>query len=235
MVGETGPVPDPPWWDFRGRGEPRPGLTREAIVTAAIAVLDEAGLDGLSMRRVAERLGTGAASLYWHVADKEQLIHLVLDRVMGEIQLPDPEPDRWKEQLREFADAGREMFSRHRDVALASLGRVPMGPNLARIGEWLLAVLRGAGVPDRPAAWFADLIALVGAAQATEDQLAGSETGQAAPDLASYMSMLPQSQFPNLVAVAVKMAGGTADDRFEFSVELLIRGIETYVSQEDRN
>jgi AcrR family transcriptional regulator len=229
MDGPHRVVPEPPWWEVPARGKPRSSLTRDAIVTAAIDVLDGEGLEGLSMRRVAERLDTGAATLYWHIADKEQLIHLVLDRVMGEIELPAPDPSRWREQIREFAHSGREMFGRHRDVALASLGRVPMGPNLARTGEWLLSVLRAAGVPDRPAAWFADLLALVGAAQATEDQVADASKGGSASDIGSYMAMLPESQFPNLTAVAADMAGGGADDRFEFSIELLIRGIETYI------
>jgi AcrR family transcriptional regulator len=224
-------VPDPPWWEVPARGKPRSGLTREAIVSAAVEVLDEAGIEGLSMRRVAEHLGTGAASLYWHVADKEQLIHLLLDRVMGEIELPEPDATRWREQIREYAMAGRAMFRRHRDIALASLGRVPIGPNLIRMGEWLLAVLRGAGVPDRPAAWFADLIALVGAAQALEDGMASANGDQVMAGMEQYMAMLPPDQFPNLIEVASDMASGSPDDRFEFSLELLLRGIETFIDK----
>ncbi|HEX2403614.1 MAG TPA: helix-turn-helix domain-containing protein, partial [Acidimicrobiia bacterium] len=105
-------LPDPPWWEVPKRGEPRATLSREAIVDAAIEVLDRHGLDGLSMRRVAEVLGTGPASLYWHVADKEQLIHLILDRVMGELELSEPDSSRWEEQIREFARSGRAMFRR---------------------------------------------------------------------------------------------------------------------------
>ena len=200
-------------------------------MTAALRVLDEAGLEGLSMRRVAEELGTGAASLYWHVADKEQLIHLVLDRVMGEIELPEPDPSRWEEQIREFAHAGRAMFGRHGDIALATLGRVPMGPNLVRIVEWLLSVLRGAGIPDRPAAWFGDLIALFGAAQAVEDHLATMGDDPVVAAMGEYMAALPPDRFPNLNAVTSEMVAGGADDRFEFGVELLVRGLATFVEK----
>jgi AcrR family transcriptional regulator len=231
MSSPVQPVPDPPWWDVPSRGSPRSGLTREAIVSAAVEVLDEAGIEGLSMRRVAEHLSTGAASLYWHVADKEQLIHLVLDRVMGEIELPEPDPSLWQEQIRQYAMTARAMFQRHRGVALASLGRVPMGPNLVRIGEWALAVLRGAGVPDRPAAWFADLIALVGTAQAVEDGMASAKGDHVAAGMEQYMAMLPADKFPNLTEVATEMASGSPDDRFEFSIELLLRGIETFIDK----
>jgi len=206
-------------------------LTRQAIVTAALHVLDEAGLDGLSMRRVADELGTGAASLYWHVADKERLIHLMLDRVMGEIELPEPDPTRWEEQVREFAHVGREMFSRHRDIGLASLGRVPMGPNLIRIMEWLLAVLRGAGIPDRPATWFADLLALIAAAQSIEDDLATTGDDEAIAHMGEYLAALPADRFPNLAAVTFEMVAGGADDRFEFGLELLLRGLASFVEK----
>jgi hypothetical protein len=106
----------------------------------------------------------------------------------------------------------------------------PWGPILRGSASGCSPILRGAGVPDRPAAWFADLIALVGAAQGTEDQLAGTETGEAASDMGNYRAMLPEAQFPNLRAVAAEMAGGDADDRFEFSIEFLVRGIETYIA-----
>lgn len=221
-------VPEPPWWGTPNRGEPRSTLTREAIVTAAIRVLDERGLNGLSMRRVAETLETGAATLYWHVADKEQLIHLILDRVMGELVLPEPDPSRWEEQLRDFAHQAREMNRRHRDIALASLGRVPMGPSLVRISEWLLAVLRGAGIPDRPASWFGDIFALVGAAQAVEDNLAGATDDPVIAAMGDYLASLPPDRFPNLAAVTEEMVGGGADERFEFALDLLIRGLATF-------
>ena len=87
-------APEPPWWRTRGdasRGERRP-LTRDAIVEAALAVLDRDGLSGLSMRRLAQELGAGAASLYWHVGNKEELLSLMLDRIVGESRPPAPDP-----------------------------------------------------------------------------------------------------------------------------------------------
>jgi AcrR family transcriptional regulator len=207
-------------------------LSREAIVEAAIKVLDGQGLDGLSMRRVAEVLGTGPASLYWHVADKEQLIHLILDRVMGELELPEPDPSRWEEQIREFARSGRAMFRRHRDLGLASLGRIPMGPNLIRIVEWMLGLLRGAGIPNRPATWFADLIALVGAAQSIEDDIASTGDDPVVDSMGDYLAALPADRFPNLAAVTQDMMVGSADDRFEFGLDLLLRGLKSYIETE---
>jgi AcrR family transcriptional regulator len=220
---------EPPWWDVHKRGESRASIDRESIVTAAIKVLDESGLDGLSMRRVAAELEAGAASLYWHIADKDQLIDLILDRLMGEIELPEPDPNRWQEQVKEFARSGREMFRRHRDVAQASLGRVPMGPNLVRLAEWVLTVLRGAGIPDREAAWFADIAALVVGAQAVEDDMATTAGPETQAAIGEYLSSLPVDRFPNLAASAEAMVTGGADDRFEFALDLLVRGLATYI------
>ncbi len=123
------------------------------------------------------------------------------------------------------------MFGRHRDIALATLGRVPMGPNLVRIVEWLLSVLRGAGIPDRPAAWFGDLIALFGAAQAVEDHLATMGDDPVVAAMGEYMGGLSPDRFPNLKAVTSEMVAGGADDRFEFGVELLVRGLATFVEK----
>ena len=224
-------APDPPWWDPPGRGEPRTTLTRDKVVTAALHVLDEVGLQGFTMRRVAQELGTGAATIYWHIADKEQLLQLVLDRVIGEIELPEPDSTRWQDQIREFARAGRAVFRDHPGVALASLGRTPVGPNLVPIMEWFLRVLGEAGVPPRAASWFADLLALVGAAQAVEDGLSVKTNNRALDGLGEYLAQLPADQFPQLTSFAAEMARGDADDRSEFALELLIRGLASYVRQ----
>ena len=82
-------------------------------------------MDGLSMRRVAQELGTGAASLYWHVRNKDELFQLVFDRVTREIVLPEPDPARWQDQLKLLGYEMRKALSKHRDVARISFGRVP--------------------------------------------------------------------------------------------------------------
>src|ERR671931_2103331 len=94
----------------------RDPITREAIVEAALRVLDAEGLDGLSMRRLAEELDTGASSLYWHVGSKDGLLDLVFDKVIGEQKVPDPDPERWQEQLKEIGRTMRATILRHRDI-----------------------------------------------------------------------------------------------------------------------
>src|SRR5207302_9338404 len=111
-------IPEPPWrLDARARAAPRIPLTREAIIAAAVRVLDREGMDGLSMRRVAEELGTGVASLYWHVRNKGELLQLLFERLSGEIELPDPDPSRWREQLKDVGRQFRAAAHRHRDFA----------------------------------------------------------------------------------------------------------------------
>jgi len=85
----------------------RPPLTREKIVDAALTLLERDGLQGISMRKLAQELDAGAATLYWHVGDKEQLLGLLLDRIVGENQVPDPDPANWQEQLKVFGRATR--------------------------------------------------------------------------------------------------------------------------------
>src|SRR6476620_6744688 len=143
---------EPPPWQRTPQRSSRPRrdpITREAIVDTALRLLDRDGLDGLSMRGIAEELDTGAASLYWHVGSKDGLLDLVFDRVIGEQEVPDPEPDRWQEQLKEVARSMRATILRHRDIVRISIGRIPMGPNALRFSERILAVLRAGGVPDR--------------------------------------------------------------------------------------
>jgi AcrR family transcriptional regulator len=224
-------VPDPPWWGppRRASRRERTPLSRDAIVEAALRVLDEGGLEALSMRRVAEDLGAGAASLYWHVASKEQLLTFVLDRVIAEIPLPERDPERWQEQIRQFARDGRAAFLRYRDVARASMGRMPEGPNFLRVVEWQLALLHEAGIPPRATAWFGDVLALYVGAHALEHNVGTPEhmSGEQAETMfQDYMASLPPEQFPTLLALMPDVMAGDAEERFEFGLDLLIGGLE---------
>ena len=108
-------------------------LSREAIAAAGLQIVDTEGLDAMTMRRVAEVLDTGAASLYAHVASKEELLELVVERVIGEVEVPtDPDPERWEEQLKDGLRAIRAVFTSHGDIARASFARIPLGRERAR-------------------------------------------------------------------------------------------------------
>jgi AcrR family transcriptional regulator len=220
-------VPDPPWWRQRGEAarEKRP-LTREKIVEAALVLLERDGLQGLSMRRLAQELGSGAASLYWHVGDKEELLGLLLDRIVGETPVPEPDPEHWQRTIKEMARAVRKHLSQRRDAAQLSLGRVPAGPNSLPILERNLAVLAASKLPPQVISYAADMFALYIGAFAYEESLRlGAE--QTSPEqIGAYFASLPAEQFPTLTRLAPDLVAGDSDARFEFAIDLLIRGLE---------
>jgi AcrR family transcriptional regulator len=226
-------VPEPPWLQSRKRrGPTRTPLSRDAIVDAALRVLDRVGLDGVSMRGVAEELGTTAGALYWHVRNKEELLGLVFDRVAGELDLPAPDPSRWEEQFKDVAREARRVMLRHRDIARFSLGRIPLGPNALRVTEWMLALLRAAGVPDRAAAYAGDLFGLYVGAHAFEETVGlPSPTGEPLPAgevlamMRGYLVSLPRTQFPNTVELVDELMSGGPDERFEFGLDVIVRGL----------
>jgi AcrR family transcriptional regulator len=227
-------LPPPPWQRVpeRPKGRRRDPLTREAIVKAALRVLDSEGLDRFSMRRVADQLDTGAASLYWHVGSKDGLLDLVMEEVIGEQEIPDPEPDRWQEQLKEVARTMRATILSHRDIVRVSIGRIPMGPNAVRLSERVLAILRAGGVPDELAVQSYLLMFSVingftmdeaGYAEAQVETAPPLE--EAAQMVRGYLSSLPADQFPNLTEVAGHFAEADQDARFELLLDLFVDGL----------
>lgn len=247
MAAEPGPgsaavgerIPPPPWQRLPDRpGRRRDPISREAIVAAAIRLLDAEGLAALSMRRLAQELGAAAASLYWHVGSKDGLLDLVLDQIIGEYQVPDPDPARWQEQLKEAARAQRALSLRHPYLVRVSIGRIPIGPNALRLSERMLAILRAGGLPPRLAVQgYLLLIATVNGFTVDET---GVEDGpgadaappgdpavrQAAADQArDYIAALPAAAFPNLTALAGEFAFADRDERFEMLIDIFVDGL----------
>ena len=250
-------LPPVPWQRTPARAtrRRRDPITQEAIVETALRILDSEGLNGLSMRRIADELDTGAASLYWHVGSKDGLLDLLFDHVIGEQQVPGPEPARWQEQLKQVARTQRATILRHRDIVAVSLGRIPMGPHALRYSEAVLAILRAGGVPD----WLAVagqqlLIAVVNGftldevsdglpdgAQPADGRPAdgpadgapgGSGTAaQPSPDAASnYLASLPAAQFPNLTVLASHFGDVAPDERFELLLDIFVGGLAQHAA-----
>jgi AcrR family transcriptional regulator len=202
-------------------------LSQHQIVEAALAILDRDGLGELSMRRIADELGTGPASLYWHVGSKDELLDLVLDRVIGEFDPPDPDPDRWAEQLKGVARDMRESIAAHRDMVRISMGRFPVGPNALRFTERVLAILRAGGLSDDLAVSGSYLLTVVVNGFMLEDVPASGRPPDAdfLRAVSDYFASLPGDRFPNLVAVAGRFTQGDADERFALLVDLFVDGL----------
>lgn len=231
-------LPPPPRWPRTGdagagRGAPRKrALSREAIVDAALAIVDAGGLDALTMRAVAGTLGTGAASLYAHVGSKEELLEQLVERVVGELHVDEaPDPERWVDQLLQTGREMRRMWARHRDLARASFARIPLGENALRGSEWMISVMRAGGLSDRAIGLGCDLLALYIGAIAYEESLepanaaAPAEIAEFVSRLREYFASLPAERFPGIVALAGPLTEGDGDERFEFGLEVLIRGL----------
>lgn len=207
-------------------------MTRETVVEAALRVLDREGYDGFSMRAVADELRTGPATLYWHVKNKDELLGLVLDRVIGELEIPDPDPDHWQEQFKELGRQMRRVMNRHRDIARVTLGRIPVGPNALRSSERILGFLRAGGVSDRVAAYALDLGSLYVGAFAFEESIGlVSPSGEEMPPndvlemIKGYFASLPVDQFPNTLALIDRLFAGDLEERFEFGLDVLVKGL----------
>ena len=206
-------------------------LSREAVVAAGLEILAAEGLAAVTMRRVAEALDTGPASLYVYVANSQELHHQLLDAVTGQVPLPDPDPARWREQFVELMTAALATLSRYPGVARVALADVPTGANILRITETMLALLRSGGVSDQAAAWGVDAMSLYLTGTAIErgvfeERDWSEEQIQAHYDgvVRTFADLSPETH-PNLVALIPFLSAGDGDERFRFGVQVLINGL----------
>lgn len=126
----------------------RSGLTVGRIVASAVEVADAEGLEALSMRRVAERLGVGAMSLYTYVPGKEELVMLMVDEVHGELSHDEVEGDTWRERLVTLANGQWALYQRHPWLLDVVVSRPVTGPNVTDRYELQLGVVDGLGLDD---------------------------------------------------------------------------------------
>jgi AcrR family transcriptional regulator len=135
--------PEPIWLRPERAAYGRPARrSRSQIAAAAVAIADRDGLDAVSMRRVAAELGTGAASLYRYVDNREDLLDLMTDAVGAEYDLAGPTGD-WQADLVAVAEQMRAIMLRHPWLAGLLPVRSPLGPNGLALLEYVLTVLAG--------------------------------------------------------------------------------------------
>jgi AcrR family transcriptional regulator len=128
----------------RSAADARIPLSRERVLSAAIALADEAGIESLSMRKLGQALGVEAMSLYNHVANKDEILNGIVDIVAGEIDLPPPGTD-WKAALRRIALSAYEVLVKHPWAANLVLSASGISESRLQYMEAILGTLRRAG------------------------------------------------------------------------------------------
>ncbi|MFF4037591.1 TetR/AcrR family transcriptional regulator [Streptomyces sp. NPDC001816] len=201
----------------------KPALTREGIVAAAVAILRAEGLRKVTMRRLAQELDTGPASLYVYVRNTDELHAAVLDELLGTVG-PAPAEGTWRERLERVLTDCTRMLLEHPSLARSALTARPSGPHYLNLIETLLALLDEGGVPRERAAWGVDL--LLQHATATAAEHAGEESPGDWQALDSALRGASEDTHPHIAATADALLSGAPEARLSWAFQALINGIE---------
>ncbi len=198
----------------RRRG-PRPRHTRQDVVRAAVALADAEGLEAVTIRAVARRLGTGVMSLYSYVPDKQTLVYDMVEEVSGELELPEPGGD-WRADMHLLAGQQRALLSRHPWLIDATSHRQPLGPGTLAVLEFALGALEPTGLPaGARLEAFAMVNGFVMAIVRTE-RAAAPDPAQAAAQVARLQELLATGQYPRFAAALAEGGPAAADPGARF-------------------
>src|SRR6478609_3796591 len=153
------PLPDDTAATRRGpsAGRKKP-ITVDTIVDTAFGIVEREGYDALTMRRVASALETGPASLYAHIVNKADLDDLLIGRLCAEIELPQPNPHTWREQIIGVCTQIRDQYMRYPGISQAALAVVPTNLDTVRLSEGMFSIVLAGGVDPQTAAWAIDAL-----------------------------------------------------------------------------
>jgi AcrR family transcriptional regulator len=205
-------------------------LSRERVLHKAIEMADAHGLEALSMRKLAEALGVKAMSLYNHVVNKDDLLDGMVDRVVGEIELPSL-GDNWKVAMRRRALSAHAALLRHPWAALEMMSRMNIGPAMLGYNDATLGCLKEAGFSFE----MADHIL-----NALDNHIYGFtlqmlnfpiEASEYAAMAANFLPMLPAEKYPYLNQLAQLVIDRRYDGLhdFEFGLNLILDGLDALV------
>jgi len=207
------------------RNKRRQRLSRERVLESALLLADADGLGSVSMRNLAQALGVEAMSLYNYVANKEDLLDGMVDRIFAEIELP--ETDDWRQCMRERAISVRRVLNHHPWAIGLLDSRYTPGPATLRHHDWVIGVLRknGFSLPMTAHA-FALLDSFIYGFVIQEASLPSSELPDHAREI---VNNLPADRYPHLAELTgghVLQPGYDFSNSFEFGLDLVLDGLD---------
>jgi AcrR family transcriptional regulator len=234
----------------RGRRGPRPGLSADAIVDAAVRIADAEGLEAISMARVAAKLGFTTMSLYRYVASKDELLQLMFNASALGAESLVIEGDTWRPRLRAWAVIQRDMLDRHPWITQMPMPAPPLAPNSLHFVERGLQALDGTGLADTEKIRIIGLLAsytlneakmandAARAAAAAKATQAADGSGDAAEPPLTYEDLLrelvDEQTFPHLYRLAWSSSpAGPLSEREEFlaGIDLILDGVQARIDR----
>jgi AcrR family transcriptional regulator len=215
----------------------KPALTYEGIVATAVRLMEAEGLRRVTMRRLAQELDTGPASLYVYLANTAELHAAILEELLGTVDLsPVDGPGDWRDRLAAVLGSYTWVLFQHPSLAQAALVARPSGPNYLALVEGVLALLHEGEVPDAQAAWGVDALLLVATAtaaeQSTRDRDAAAEDEHNA--LVAVLREASARTHPRIAALADDLVSGTPEQRLAWILRAVINGARTTPRTTDR-
>jgi TetR/AcrR family tetracycline transcriptional repressor len=213
-----------------GPKEAREQLTRERIVSCALALVDRDGLSTLSMRRLGAELGVDPMAIYYYVPNKEALLDALVEAVMAEIDLGIDDPSQPAEdRIMCAARAYRDVMLAHVNALPIVLSRGPRTPGAMRPVELLIRILRDAGLSPTQA--MAGMNAIAATVRGTVGMIVDDgDNPPTAEELEAMAAQFPAEEFPSLREAAACGPDFMGAD-FEFGVRALARGLIASVTQ----
>lgn len=208
----------------------KPALTHEGIVATAVRLMETDGLQRVTMRRLAQELDTGPASLYVYVANTAELHAAILEELLGAVDLsPVDGRGDWRERLTRLLDSYTHVLFQHPSLAHSALVARPSGPNHLALVEAVLALLHEGHVPDAQAAWGVDVLLQVATAAAAEHSTR-AQSVDAAEEHGAMVTALreaPSATYPRIAALGDELVSGTPRQRLDWIFHAVINGTRT--------
>jgi len=210
-------------------GQIRDRLSRELVLQTAIRLADQGGLESLSMRKLGQELGVEAMALYYHVANKDEVLDGIVDLVFSEIDLPSIDAD-WKTAMRQRALSLRDVLARHRWAIGMMESRRHPGPANLRHHDAVIGNLRAAGFDMEMVAHAYSLLdGYIYGFALTKMNLPFDRGDDVAERAQVMLEPFPVDEYPNLVAFIAEHAmqpGYDFGNEFEYGLEVILDGLE---------
>ena len=211
-------------------------IHRGKVIQDALDILDEEGIDGLTMRALAKRLKIQAPSLYWHFANKQDLIDALADALMEPVARKLDARANWQSVLTNLAHEIREALLARRDGGRVFAGTYPALGNILRVGEALMSCLRGAGASAKFAAWGAFSASYFITGFVMEEQAFDQTTSHKTVDLGARRKAIllfaSESHSQVYREALPSLLDKDFDSRFEFGFSIVLQGIAAKLKED---